>query len=111
MELTIDRKAYAEDLGLPEEELDPWPQIAPAINGVQSMFYRMMFPTNGPPSRVSEDGWMRAEFQIDDGLVCDGAMIRYGEHPGRYYPLGDLIYAPPHPGASFAIYARISHLK
>lgn len=75
-DLVLDRAAYAEEIGEPEELLDPIPQCAPARNGVTLFPFKLMLP------RL--DGVYEATFDcVHDVCVSQGA-IRYGDQRPVY---------------------------
>ena len=76
MTLVIDRKAYAEKIGEPEELLDPLPQIAPAYDGVTQRPFVLGLPQG--------DGTYVATFYPGSAYMTNCAAVRYGAHPPIY---------------------------
>lgn len=76
--IVIDRKAYAEEVGVEEDELEPLPWMTPSYGGRPLLAYRM-----GLPAR---DGSVTADFPIDRTMSYDGGLVRFGNHPPKHYP-------------------------
>jgi len=70
--IVLDRRAYAEEIGEPEELLDPIPQCTPARDGVSWMPFQLMTPTGVP-------GEWETTFAISGYLTVNGGMFRYGD--------------------------------
>ncbi len=79
MNLTIDRKAYAEELGEPEELLEPIPQCALARFLTRMTDFQLMLPTATPKVYA-------ANFQISEDMAVDGVLIRFGYFPPFHLP-------------------------